>query len=190
MNDALLPIDLFQSFDHADGEQLLASLRRRLAGIEAALQKARGGAVPVIYVNDWGDRWDSDARALVADAVAGPGGDVLAPIRPQAGDAFVLKPRYSIFDHTPLALLLRELKIERLLLAGVATEMCVTQSAIDAKELGYKVTILRDACAAVDAEMEQISLAYAERVVGAFVHVVDQWRPGLEHGGEQADPLK
>jgi nicotinamidase-related amidase len=47
--------------------------------------------------------------------------------------------------------------------------MCVVQSAIDARELGYKVTIVPDACAAVDVEMERVSLEYAERVVGAWV---------------------
>ena len=84
-------------------------------------------------------------------------------------DAFVLKPRYSAFDHTPLVMLLRELGVERLLLAGAATEGCVVQSGIDARELGFKVTILAAACATIDPELEQISLKYAEQVAGIRV---------------------
>jgi nicotinamidase-related amidase len=178
VRDALLPIDLFQRFDHEDGGALLASLRQRLPALRDVLAKARAADVPVVYVNDADDRWDSDAPGLVEDAISGPGGDVLADLVPRPGDCFVLKPRYSVFDHTALVILLRERRIDRLLLTGAATEMCVVQSAIDAKELGFKVSILRDACAAVDEEMEELSLTYAERVVGAFVERVEDWRPG------------
>jgi nicotinamidase-related amidase len=177
MIDALLPIDLFQRFDHADGEALLASVRERMPAMRAAVDKARRAGVRVVYCNDGGGRWDSDAPALVRDALGGPGGDALAAIAPREGDPFVLKPRYSVFDHTALELLLRDLDVERLVLIGAATEMCVVQSAIDGKEIGYKISILRDACAAVDEEMERLSLEYAERVVGAFVETVGDWDP-------------
>ena len=90
-------------------------------------------------------------------------------IAPRDGDRFVVKPRYSAFDHTPLELLLRELGVERVLLAGTATEMCVIQTAIDAREEGFKVTILAEACASADEQMERLALEYAERIVGAFV---------------------
>ena len=170
MRDALLVIDLIQHFDHEDGDALLESVRERSDGIRGAIDAARAADTPVIYVNDAAGRWDSDAPDFVRDAIErGKGGDVLRELAPADGDAFIFKPRYSVFDHTPLVLLLREREIERLLLCGAATEMCVVQSAIDAKELEFKVTILADACAAVDDEMERLSLEYAERVVGAFV---------------------
>ena len=169
MRDALVLIDVVNLFDHEDGEKLLASFRERLSGLEALLRKSRAAGTPVVYVNDSFGRWDSDAPGLVRDALEGPGGDVLLALAPSEGDRFILKPRYSIFDHTPLDILLRKLEIERLVLAGGATEMCVVQSAIDARELGYKVTIVPDACAAVDEEMERVSLEYAEQVVGAWI---------------------
>jgi nicotinamidase-related amidase len=56
------------------------------------------------------------------------------------------KPRYSAFDHTPLALLLEELDRERVVLVGLTTEGCIAQSAIDARELGYKVSVVPAAC--------------------------------------------
>lgn len=83
----------------------------------------------------------------------------------------MIKPHYSAFDHTPLELLLRELEVERLLLASAATEMCVAQTAIAARERGFKVSVLVDACATADERMERVSLDYLENVVGA----------GLEH---------
>ena len=169
MRDALVVIDLLQRFDHEDGDALLASLRARLPGLVGALDRARAAGMPVLYVNDLDGRWDSNAPALDRDALDGPGGDVLAAVAPREGDRMLLKPRYSIFDHTPLVVLLRELEIERLLLAGAATEMCVVQSAIDARELGFKVSILAGACATTDPELERLAFEYAERVVGVRV---------------------
>ena len=81
----------------------------------------------------------------------------------------MFKPRYSAFDSTPLEILLERLEIERILLAGNATEMCVTQTAIAARELGFKVTVRADCCATLDPELEDVALRYLERVVGARV---------------------
>jgi nicotinamidase-related amidase len=114
------------------------------------------------------DRWAGDAPGYVADVRAnGLAGELIVEVAPRAGEPFVFKPRYSAFDATPLEILLERLEVERILLAGNATEMCVTQTAIAARELGLKVTVLADCCATLDPELEQIALTYLERVVGA-----------------------
>ena len=166
MRDSLLLVDVINTFEHEDGGPLLASFRRRHGGLVRVLERARGAGVPVVYANDNVGVWDGDAAGLVRAAVAGPGGELVAAIAPKPGDRFVIKPGYSAFDHTPLELLLRELEVERILLAGAATEMCVAQTAIAARERGFKVSVLADACAAVDERMERISLEYLEEVVG------------------------
>lgn len=169
VRDALLLIDVVNDFEHEDGDALLASFRRRHARLETELESARG-TIPVAYANDdWG-RWDGDAPGLVRSAIEeGRGGDLVATVAPRPGDRVVLKPRYSAFDSTPLEILLRELEVERLLLAGMATEMCVTQTAIAARELGFKVTVLAGACACVDERLERIALEYLREVAGVFV---------------------
>lgn len=178
MRDALLLIDVIQRFDHEDGDRLLDSLRARLPALQEAISRARRDSVPIVYVNDAEGGWTSDAPGLVRAAIdEGRGGAEVAQLAPRAGDRVILKPRYSAFDHTPLVLLLRELDVERLVLAGAATERCVVQSAIDARELGFKVTVLADACATADEEMEKLALTYAESIVGAFVVEHRAWRP-------------
>jgi nicotinamidase-related amidase len=167
VRDALLLVDVINAFDHEDGERLLASFRARHGAFVRALERARRDGVPVVYANDNVGVWDGDAPGLVRRAVDGPGGDLVAAIAPREGDLFVIKPRYSAFDHTPLELLLRDLEVERLLLTGTATEMCVAQTAIAARERGFKVSVLVDACASVDERLEEISLDYLENVVGA-----------------------
>jgi nicotinamidase/pyrazinamidase len=63
---------------------------------------------------------------------------------------------YSTFfenDHetpTGLAGYLRERGISDVTLVGLATDFCVAYSAIDAMRLGFKATVLLDACRAID----------------------------------------
>jgi nicotinamidase-related amidase len=169
MKDGLLVVDVFNDFDHKDGDVLLASFRERVPAMVEVIIAARAGEIPVVYANDQLDRWDSDAPGLVRATLAGPGGEVIAPLTPAPSDRFVLKPRYSAFDHTALVLLLQELQIERVLLIGSAVEGCVVQTGIDAREAGFKVTILADACATTDSDLAEIALRYAEEVGGMRV---------------------
>jgi nicotinamidase-related amidase len=165
-----LLVDVLQDFRHADADALLASFRARHQGLVRAIEEARSRELAVVYANDNHGVWDGDAASIVRRATdEGRAGELVRAIAPRAGDRFVVKPRYSAFDHTPLELVLRELEIERILLAGAATEMCVVQTAIDAREEGFKVTILADACATTDERMEELALEYAEQIVGAVV---------------------
>ena len=167
--DVLLVVDVFDDFGHDDAEALLASFRERGAAMARAIALAREAGVPVIYVNDDRDRWDSDAPALACEAADGPGGEVIRELLPQQGDHVLLKHRYSAFDHTALELLLEAKSAERVVILGAATEGCVVQTALDVREHGLKATILADACATTDEELESTALRYAEDVGGIRV---------------------
>jgi nicotinamidase-related amidase len=168
VNDALLVVDVVNTFRHEDGETLLASFRQRLATMTDVLSTARDDRnLPVLYVNDAHRDWTGDAPRFVRRAIEdGDGGDVVEALAPRDDDPFLFKGRYSVFDSTPLTLVLESLDAERVLLMGASTEGCIVQSAIDGRELGLKVTILTGACATADEELERVALAYAERVGG------------------------
>jgi nicotinamidase-related amidase len=57
---------------------------------------------------------------------------------------------------------------------GMATEMCVAQTAIDARERGYLVSVLADACATVSADDERLALAYLDRITGTVITTADE----------------
>jgi nicotinamidase-related amidase len=161
---------VINTFDHEDADLLLASFRDRVDGIEGVLRRHRAAGTPVIYVNDAAGRWDGDAPGHVRSAGTGRGGDVVSRLAPAPGDRFLFKQRYSAFDGTPLRQVLADLEVDRVLLAGAATEGCVVQTGIDAREQGLKVTILARACATVNEDVERVALEYAERVAGIRVN--------------------
>jgi nicotinamidase-related amidase len=172
--EVLIVLDVVTTFEHDDGDRLLNSMRARTPALRRALEHARA-RIAVVYVNDANGRWDGDAPGHVECALAGAGGDVVRELAPASGDCFLFKPRYSGFDGTALGHVLGGLEATRLVLAGAATEMCVAQTAIDAREQGFQVTVLRDACATVAPENERISLAYLEHVTGSVILPVTDW---------------
>jgi nicotinamidase-related amidase len=174
MRDVLLLVDVLDDFGHEHGEELLHSLAARHDGLTSLLGSARGAGTPVVFANDNKGRWDSDLRDLVRRVLAGPGGELMGELVPLPGERFVIKPRYSAFDHTPLALILDELGCERLLLAGMTTEGCVTQSAIAARELGFDVSVVAEACATVNPAHEETALRYLVDVVGVRLAEADE----------------
>jgi nicotinamidase-related amidase len=167
--DCFLAVDVFGTFEHDDGAQLLSAFRERAAAFAAAWEEARTAGLPVVYANDSFGDWHGNAQAIVEEALSGADADGLRPLVPRRGDAFVVKPRYSAFDLTPLELILSEAGIERVLLAGMATEMCVAQTAIDARERGLQVTVVTSACASADARVERVALEYLEAVTGTML---------------------
>lgn len=175
----MLVVDVIDDFGHEDGNALLASFRERAPGMQHALSVARSAGAGIVYANDNRGVWDGNRDRLIREAVEhGAGCDVVRSLQPQEGERFVIKPRYSAFDLTPLSLLLASLEAERLVLIGATTEMCVAQTAIDARERGFKATVLADACACIDAELERVALAYLREVTGTFVASAQSWVPG------------
>jgi nicotinamidase/pyrazinamidase len=57
---------------------------------------------------------------------------------------------YSAFQDTGLGDLLRERGVERLYVAGLATDYCVKNSVLDAVRQGFDVTVVEDAVRGVD----------------------------------------
>ena len=66
---------------------------------------------------------------------------------------------------TGLASLLRELGVERIFVGGLATDVCVRATALDGRGAGFQVTVLEDACRAVDVPPGNLRKALQEMKV-------------------------
>ena len=75
------------------------------------------------------------------------GAEIHASVRPAAGETVVEKNFPNSFRNTGLKDLLEMQSVKNLVIAGMMTHMCVDASVRHAADLGYKVTLLGDACA-------------------------------------------
>ena len=73
-------------------------------------------------------------------------------------DIILTKHRVNAFYATPLDLILKNNKIESILVAGVATDLAVSNFVRDAHDRDYNVTILADCCAAANNEDHETAL--------------------------------
>jgi nicotinamidase/pyrazinamidase len=86
-------------------------------------------------------------------------------------------PGYSAFDGTGLAELLRDRGVDRLVVAGLATDYCVRQTVLDALDAGFAVVVVEDAIRGVDVEPGDSIRAIAEmRAAGAVFASSDELR--------------
>lgn len=166
---ALIVIDMLNTYDHEDAESLVPSVRKALPGIRKLIARARAGNTPVIYVNDNFGQWRSHHGEILHAALAGRHRDLVEPIVPDEASLFVVKARHSIFFETPLAYLLGQLDIDRLILCGQVTEQCVLYSALDAHIRHFDVVVPDDGVAHIDPELAQAALQLMRRNMGATI---------------------
>ena len=79
------------------------------------------------------------------------------------------KRRYSAFFATDLALFLREQKIERVVIAGVKTNVCIRATAQDAFAHGFDVVVPREATNSNRPHLAEASLEDIDRYFGEVV---------------------
>lgn len=84
--------------------------------------------------------------------------EIHGALAPRPGDKVVTKRRYSAFFGTDLEIVLRCLKIEDLVIAGIMTNMCVESTARDAYYRDFRVFIPADGTGSVTEEMHRASL--------------------------------
>lgn len=138
---ALLLIDVINDLEFPEAAAMLDDAVA-MAGQLAILKKqARAAGIPAIYVNDNFGRWQSDFTRTVDHCLQDDmrGRAVTEQLRPASDDYFVLKPKHSGFYSTTLETLLRSLGARRLILTGIAGNLCVLYTANDAYMRDYEL---------------------------------------------------
>ena len=164
---ALVVIDMLNPYEHEDAEELTRNVEPVVPRIRVLLDRAREAGTEVIYVNDnYGD-WNSSSEELARRACRGERPDLVEPILPPDDAAFVIKARHSIFFQTPLAYLVDQEGIDRLVLTGQVTEQCILYSALDAYVRHIPISVPRDAVAHIHQHLADAALEMMERNMDA-----------------------
>lgn len=102
--------------------------------------------------------------------IGDPDQQIFSGFEPQ-GEREVLigKRRYSAFFATDLALFLHEQRIQRVVVAGVKTNVCIRATAQDAFANGFDVVVPREATNSNRPHLAEASLEDIERYIGSVV---------------------
>ncbi|RKN39059.1 cysteine hydrolase [Streptomyces hoynatensis] len=172
---ALVIVDMQNDFCAGDGWLAgigvdVSPARAPIPVLGGLLPALRAAEVPVVWLN-WGNRPDlanlppGVLHVYDAEATGGgigtplpsgagrvlergsPSAGIVAPLAPEEGDLHVAKYRMSGFQDTELDSVLRNLRVDSLLFAGVNADQCVLATLMDAANLGYDVLLVEEAVA-------------------------------------------
>jgi len=147
-----------------------------IPNIKRLLEFARKQGVPIIYATDahlpnvdpefevWGPHAVKDSW----------GAEIIDELKPEKSDFHVLKRKYSAFQGTDLDMLLRELKVDTLILTGVVTDICIQHTAADAFFRGYKLIVPKDCVEAVDESTQKAAIEYLKKAYGCEITTTDE----------------
>jgi len=127
---ALLIIDI-QDFYFPGGAMPLVGPEAASRNAAKLLERFRKEGRPVIHVGH--------------NAKKGTG--FRAAVAPREGEKVFFKDEVSAFNGTGLLAYLQEMKVQRLVIAGMQTHMCVEAAVRAAADLGFECILIEDACA-------------------------------------------
>lgn len=173
MKKALLIVDVQQDFCPggtlavAEGDQVVPVINRMMDRFDY-----------VVASKDWHPRTTVHFDHWPPHCVRGTAGAAFHPaLRIEGIDAVVLKGTgntddgYSAFEATSadVTYLLRKSGVEELFVAGLATDYCVRATALDARRLGFPVTVITDAVRAVEQRPGDGASALAEMETAGII---------------------
>lgn len=164
---ALIICDVISDFTFPGAQRFLPRLKKIAPVIGRLRDRADAAGAAVIYVNDNVGAWRSDRASVLGTAMSTTSRmpREVQQILPRDDDYLLLKPQYSAFFGTPLDSLLFHLGVSRLVVTGIATEICVLFSAHDAYLRGFGLHVPRDGCAGISDEAHASSLALMSRAL-------------------------
>lgn len=155
-----------------------------ISGAKRAITAARENEIPIIYVRVGFRKnlpeisannksfWTSRQRFSSFEPEQWM--KIHPEVAPLQDDILVTKKRISAFTGSDLEVVLRSLKIQHLVLTGVATSGVVLSTVREAADKDYKLTVLSDACADGDEEVHRV-LTTKVFPKQADVITVDEW---------------
>jgi nicotinamidase-related amidase len=162
-SSALLVVDMQRFFLDAHSPTFTCGGVAILPKVKSLLGAFRRAGRPVIFsqhVHHPGDLdvgimgWWWEGKCLEGS----PESEIHPELAPLPGEKVVPKHRYSAFYNTDLETVLRCLKIEDIVIAGVMTNMCCESTARDAYYRDYRVFLPADGSGSINEEMHLASL--------------------------------
>lgn len=161
-----------------------------IPAIEHLLKAWRAAELPVIHLvfgSDYRDLRDCPGRIRgwmrnmeeisgLSDVFWSGGEDfeIIAPLAPAPGEMVVRKTTNGAFNGSNIDDLLRQTRLDTLVMCGVVTSACVETTARDAADRGYGCVLVSDACADYDSDMHEATMTAFALNFGRVVQTPDE----------------
>jgi nicotinamidase-related amidase len=166
---ALLIIDMINNFDFSHGPILAQKATRIASSIKNLKIQFNEKKLPVIFINDHYNLWQADLHKIIDLCRNKHSQPIFEQLLPEENDLFLIKPKHSAFFGTALNTLLHQLKVNTLILTGIAGNICVLFTANDAYMREYELLVPNNCIASADDKDNQYALTMMENVLKAKI---------------------
>ncbi|WP_421900878.1 cysteine hydrolase family protein [Maridesulfovibrio sp.] len=90
------------------------------------------------------------------------GAEIHNCVKPQENEAVILKNYPNSFRKTSLDAELKKLGVDKLVITGMMSNMCVDATTRAASDMGYKCTVVHDACCGASLEFDGVKAGSTE----------------------------
>lgn len=174
MNDfkqktAVLFIDLINPFDFDGGTKLSQHTQTILPNLISLKNFAIRNHLPIIYINDHYGLWQANIEKIISHCKNERSNVIIEALKPNKHDYFLIKPMHSAFFQTPLKSLLAELTCTNLMIAGIAGDICILFTVIDAYMYHFNMHVPRNCIASEEKESNNDTLLLMKTVMKATI---------------------
>jgi nicotinamidase-related amidase len=166
---ALLIIDILNPFDFNHGSTLAKHTEKIVEPLLTLRSVCQKKQIPVIYINDHYNLWQADLKKIYNKCLNDLSQPIIEPLKPGEDDYFLIKPKHSAFYGTALNTLLHALKVNTLILSGIAGNICVLFTANDAYMREFNLVVPENCIASVSEDDNQYALTMMKNVLKAEI---------------------
>ena len=169
---ALLIIDMINNFNFAHGSILAQKALKIAEPIKELKDQFNQQQLPVIFINDHYNLWQADYHTIIEHCRNQYSEPIYDKLLPGKKDYFLIKPKHSAFYGTALNTLLHQLKVNTLIITGIAGNICVLFTANDAYMREYTLLIPTNCIASVDDQDNYYALTMMKNVLKAEIEPI------------------
>lgn len=151
-NRAIIVVDIQNEY-FPGGKLLLNGIEEAATNAADVIEHARSANDLVVYFQH------ESADPDIPFFTPGTQGVAIHPMVAPLGEETVLVKHFpNSFRETGLQELLDQQNIEEVVIIGAMSHMCIDATSRAASDLGYKTTIIHDACATLDLEFDGVTV--------------------------------
>ncbi|NQV15967.1 cysteine hydrolase [bacterium] len=173
MNTALLIIDIQNDYFLGGAMELVGALKAA-ENAQQIIERFRSTGQPLVFIQHIAR--ESQAAFFLADT---DGVKIHENVQPAPDETVIVKHYPNSFRETRLLDFLKENEIMDLVICGMMTHMCVDTTTRAAADLGFNCTLIGDACATLDLEYnnrtvasQDVQTAYLSALNGTLARVL------------------
>jgi nicotinamidase-related amidase len=174
MKPALIIVDMQNDY-FPGGKMELTGIEEAAKNARRALERFRAKNLPIFHIQHLSARAGATFFLPNTDGVK-----IHENMAPRKGEHLIQKHFPNSFRDTSLNEQIRSLRVEKVVICGAMTHMCIDTTVRAACDLGFRCLLISDACATRDLEFggvvieaHQVHAAFMAALSNAFAQVIE-----------------